>query len=92
MNDEPKNEPELKKEMVEKDQHLRLAADFENYRKDVSNKIAAASDFGKGTVINDVLDIMDAFDAARVQKEWTEGLELAVIKLDQIHWLISMGN
>lgn len=82
MDDEPKKTEE--QDTVTKEDYLRLAADFENFKKQSKELQQVAVQAGKAAAVNDLLDVMDAFDAAREQGEWTDGLEMAVGKLDQM--------
>jgi molecular chaperone GrpE len=70
-------------EMIEKEKYLRLAADFENYRKRMESELADMAKFASGKVVQDIVDVMDHLDAAvrhapdsiRSDAEWFSGLE-----------------
>ena len=73
-------------EVVQKETYLRLAADFENYRKRTEGPqggIAQAVIMGKTAVITDILDLLDELESAKGQGEWTRGLELITDKFVQ---------
>ncbi len=75
---------EKEKELAEtKDRLLRLAAEFDNYKKKVANDVQAAKDIGKAELISKLLPVIDAFEIALYssslnsqQKEITKGFEL----------------
>ncbi len=70
-------------EMIEKEQYLRLAADFENYRKRMDQERVETAKFAGQAVITEMLGLADMVDAAiahvpdtvRAEKAWFAGLE-----------------
>ena len=55
----------LKKEVSElKDKYLRLAAEFENYKRRTSKEKAESIRYGKESIINSILTILDDFERA----------------------------
>lgn len=81
MTDESNNRAEP--EMIEKEAYLRLAADFENYRRRMESEITDIAKFGGTRVVQEVVDVMDHLDVAvrhaperiRAETEWFNGLE-----------------
>ena len=47
-----------------KDRHLRLAADFDNYKKRVDRMISDRSDAGRRDLLKRILDVLDSLDRA----------------------------
>jgi molecular chaperone GrpE len=70
-------------DMIEKEQYLRLAADFDNFRKQQVKLAADMTKFAGQAVITEMLALADmvddalahAPDAVKEQKEWFAGLE-----------------
>ncbi len=84
------NELEKKdKEIAElKDRLLRLAAEFDNYKKKIASDVQSAKDVGKAELISKLLPVIDAFEIAlyssslsEQQKEVTKGFELIFSEL-----------
>ena len=81
MTDEATTQPQP--EMIEKETYMRLAADFENYRRRMESEVADIAKFGGARVVQEVVDVMDHLDAAvkhaphgvRGEAEWFSGLE-----------------
>lgn len=84
MTDEPKDkksEPEIP--MIEKDKYLRLAADFENYKRHQAQNSLALAKYAEQSVITEMLELADMVDAAiahapgaaKTEKAWFDGLE-----------------
>lgn len=67
-------------EMVEKEKYLRLAADFENYKRAVEQQMAEVAKFGISRVVLDMLDVLDHLEQAVAHappdtpSEWLKGL------------------
>lgn len=65
-----------------KDRFLRLAAEFDNYKKRVANEIADSKELGKAELIKHLLKIMDEFDLTLIaagksnDKALLKGIEL----------------
>ena len=60
----------LKKEISElKDKYLRLAAEFENYKRRTSKEKAESITYGKESIINSILTVIDDFERAKDTKE-----------------------
>lgn len=80
------------KEMVEKEKYLRLAADFDNYRKRMTIETEEAREFGKRVVLEDVISILDNFNLAIKQTikkrgqedDWAEGLRRALSEFERM--------
>ncbi|KKR49495.1 MAG: Protein GrpE [Candidatus Curtissbacteria bacterium GW2011_GWA1_40_16] len=83
MSDEPVIQEEKKEEEVTKEQYLRLAADFENYKKMIERQLADAIKFANQSVVLAMIEVMDHFDqviahapeSTRASTEWYQGLE-----------------
>ena len=83
MSDEPVIQEEKKEEEVTKEQYLRLAADFENYKKMIEMQLVDAIKFANQSVVLAMIEVMDHFDqviahapeSARASDEWYQGLE-----------------
>jgi molecular chaperone GrpE len=79
MTDGPSAQPET----VEKEKYLRLAADFENYKRSMEQQLASAVQYAAQPVVLAMVGVMDhydqalthATDAVRSQTEWYRGLE-----------------
>lgn len=56
--------PPSGEEMIEMSRHLRLQADFENYKRRVRQEMDQMSCYGKEQVILDILPVMDNFARA----------------------------
>jgi len=69
-------------ETVEKEKYLRLAADFENYKRAMEQQLADAVQFAARPVVLAMVDVMDHFDRAVAHAtdevkgagEWYRGL------------------
>ena len=67
--------------MIEKEKYLRLAADFDNYRKRMESELADMAKFGSRLVITDILDVLDRLEHAiahipqDTHPEWLKGLQ-----------------
>ena len=82
---------ELESALAEtKDRYLRLAADFENYKKRVRQEQLETIQHASADLIGRVLPVLDdlqkALDhkPAHVDSSWVEGLELSVRKLEEV--------
>ena len=66
--------------MIEKDKYLRLAADFDNYRKRIESELSDTAKFGSRSVVTDMLDVLDHLEQAiahiphESHPEWLKGL------------------
>jgi len=88
---EPQKQEEQSAETVPKEDHLRLAADFENYRRSMDQQMTEMTKFAGASVVVQLLDMMDHFeqalahtpDAVRAQAEWFQGLEQVKKEFDQ---------
>lgn len=82
MNDE-KKQPEIKQDMVAKEDYLRVAADFENFKKEQVKLQEHMAKYASLAVVTKMLDVLDMLDQAvekapdtiRIEKEWFEGIE-----------------
>jgi molecular chaperone GrpE len=77
-----KHHKKTKGETVSKDQHLRLAADFDNYRKAAERQMEDIVKFGQVGLLTEFLDALDLVDRAVAtapeivrSDEWFAGLE-----------------
>ncbi len=67
--------------MIEKDKYLRLAADFDNYRKRMESEIEDTARFGTRHVLLEMLDVLDHLGKAidhipqEAHPEWLNGLQ-----------------
>jgi len=69
-------------ETIEKEKYLRLAADFENYKRAMEQQLAEAVQFAARPVVLAMVDVMDHFDravahatdAVKGEEEWYRGL------------------
>ena len=60
----------FKKEIIElKDKYLRLAAEFENYKRRTSKEKAESIQYGKESIINSILTLLDDFARAKSTNE-----------------------
>ena len=60
----------FKKEITElKDKYLRLAAEFENYKKRTSKEKAESIKYGKESIITSILTLLDDFERAQSTNE-----------------------
>lgn len=80
--------PELTKEeqlaydlAESRDKHLRLLADFENYRNRVAKTQLASAETCAGKTIVKILPVLDDFERAEQQEEFSEGVSLVFQKL-----------
>lgn len=80
MNDSLNNQ-EQDVPVVEKEKYLRLAADFENYKRAMEQQMAEIAKFGSQSVVLSMLDVLDLFDKAIVHAppdtppQWLTGLQ-----------------
>lgn len=67
--------------MIEKEKYLRLAADFDNYRRRSEEEKADLARFGSRLVVSDMLDVLDHLEQAighfpaEAPPEWLKGLQ-----------------
>ncbi len=80
---EKEKDEEIKKEYAElKERHIRLIAEFDNYKKSVMKDIANAKELGTMELMKQLLGILDEFDlmliavAKAEDREMAKGLEL----------------
>lgn len=78
---------DLKEAQKEKEEYLtswqRERADFQNYKKDDTVRIARAKDFARESFVDELLPVLDAYDLAfsnkeaweKVDKGWRTGVE-----------------
>lgn len=74
-------QPEI--EMIPKEQYLRLAADFENYRKRMEQEVSEIAKFGGQSVVLQVIDAFDLLEHAvshappevKGHEKWWDGLK-----------------
>ena len=72
-----------------KDRHLRLAADFENYKKRARQEQMETIRHASADLINRVLPVLDDLHSvldhkpAGIDESWAKGLELSVRKLEE---------
>ncbi len=84
---EPDEEPRSKEELLEleldeaKDKHLRLLAEFQNFRLRASRMQLEQAENCAGKTIKQILPILDDFDRAAGQEEFSEGVNLVYHKL-----------
>ncbi|MCC6934328.1 MAG: nucleotide exchange factor GrpE [Candidatus Yanofskybacteria bacterium] len=83
----PQNtEPQATEQSVEtvpKEQYVRLAADFENYRKRMEQELGEVARFGATSVVREMVDVLDHLEQAIAlsppvvleQREWFAGLQ-----------------
>lgn len=79
----------LERELAEaRDQHLRLAAEFDNYRKRVSRERGELADRSQVAVVNRLLEAMDDMDrlTATMDNLSLEALREAVTLIDKKFW------
>src|SRR5205807_10182860 len=81
---------ELESALAEaKDRHLRLAADFDNYKKRVRQEQMETIQHASADLIARVLPVLDDLHSvlehkpAGIDKSWVKGLELSVRKLEE---------
>jgi molecular chaperone GrpE len=86
-----KQEGKLQSEVAElKDRHLRLAADFDNYRKRINRERAELSDRAQASFVAKLLDVLDdmdrlvASDASTPLPTLREGLTAVDRKLSKV--------
>lgn len=65
------------KEREEKEKFLRLAAEFDNYKKRVAGEISGAKNLGKAETLKNLLPILDEFELAMIAVNKSENNELA---------------
>ena len=81
MTEEPRSEEEIEEEIVD-DSYLRLAADFDNYRKRVAREHAELTTRANERLVNELLPVLDdlerALEAAGAHEEakLEEGVQL----------------
>jgi molecular chaperone GrpE len=88
----PQRDGHLAAELEElKDRHLRLAAEFENFRKRSREEFSAASARAKAALIGSLLDVLDDFHRMHAVETGTataasvlEGVALVQRKLDRV--------
>jgi molecular chaperone GrpE len=74
--DEPTSQPE----MIEKEKYLRLAADFDNYKRAMEQQLTEVAKFGSQAVVLRMVDVLDLLDQAIAHAppdtppEWLKGL------------------
>jgi molecular chaperone GrpE len=88
---EPQSEAirRLERELEEsRDQHLRLAAEFDNYRKRVARERAELSDRAEAALVNRLLDALDDLDrlTATMGNMPSDALREAVTLVDRKLW------
>jgi molecular chaperone GrpE len=64
-------------EREEKERFLRLAAEFDNYKRRVAGEIANAKGVGKAETLKNLLPILDEFELAMIAINKSENSELA---------------
>jgi molecular chaperone GrpE len=80
MNDTPIGIQDPAQDAVPKELYLRLAADFENYKRVMEQQLAEVAKFGSQAVILRMLDVLDLLEQAIAQAppdtppEWFSGL------------------
>jgi molecular chaperone GrpE len=93
-------------EMIEKEKYLRLAADFDNYRKRMESELADTAKFGSSRVVQEMVDVMDHLDHAVrhappeviASAEWFKGLRqtdkqfLETVKKFGITRIVTVGQ
>src|SRR5688572_9107260 len=81
--DEHQNNPSASSgqtEMIEKETYLRLAADFENYKRAMDQQMGEIAKFGSSRVVLEMLDVRDLLEQAiahappDTSPEWFVGL------------------
>jgi molecular chaperone GrpE len=82
---------ELESALAEaKDRHLRLAADFDNYKKRARLEQLETIQHASAELIGRVLPVLDDLQTAldhkppRIDESWAKGLELGVRKLEEV--------
>lgn len=87
---------ELESELAEsRDRHLRLAADFDNFRKRARQEQLDTIQYASGALVERLLPIVDDLQRVLehapgdVDQTWLKGLELTVQKLDAL--LVEQG-
>ena len=78
---EPEVDPWEEKYNTERDAHLRLAADFDNFRRRNASIHADSNQEGARNVIKELLPVLDNFDralgnSAAVDAAWLAGIQL----------------
>lgn len=75
---------------VEKEKYLRLAADFDNYKKDEARRIGSALQYGNEKLILEVLSAVDDLEAAyhhapeSINEEWLKGLKQTLNRFGEL--------
>lgn len=83
----PDEEPRSKEEQLELDleeaqnKHLRLLAEFQNFRQRASRMQLEQEENCAGKTIKQILPVLDDFDRAAGQEEFSEGVNLVYHKL-----------
>jgi molecular chaperone GrpE len=74
-----------------RDQLLRLAADFDNYRKRASREQQEVRDYGTSNVLNEILPVLDNLDRALAHSDGDKSPVVAGIRLvvKQFHDVLS---
>ncbi|MCC6405180.1 MAG: nucleotide exchange factor GrpE [Candidatus Yanofskybacteria bacterium] len=80
---EHEHPPEPAVETVPKEQYLRLAADFDNYRRRMEGELTEVAHFGATSVVREMVDVLDHVEQAiahappivREQSEWFAGFQ-----------------
>jgi len=78
------------KETVPRDTYLRLAADFENYKKRARQEQLDTVQFANTTLVERLLPVLDDFHRtlehapAGVDEPWLKGVQLTLQKLDEV--------
>lgn len=67
-------------DMIEKEQYLRLAADFDNYRKRMEQELATTIAFGNQKILLEIADVLDVIDRAKMREYDVAGLLEQIIK------------
>jgi len=84
---EPDEEPRSKEEQLELDleeaqnKHLRLLAEFQNFRQRASRMQLEQADSCAGKTVKQILPILDDFERAALQEEFSEGVSLVYQKM-----------
>lgn len=61
--------------MDEHEQYLRLAADFENYKKRMNQEVASAVQFGNEKILLEIADVLDAINRSGGEYDMRKLLE-----------------
>ncbi len=74
------DEPTAQPEMIEKEKYLRLAADFDNYKRAMDQQMSEVAKFGSQAVVLRMVDVLDLLEQAiahappDTSPEWLTGL------------------